>query len=542
MPNKNKQVDYTQYCANNQLCLPMDLFITIPQDDPVLLLNAFVEGLDLTELYRAYSRFGRIEYSPKILLKIMLLGYIKGIYSSRAIHEACYENIKFRYLLEDQEPPSHNTISRFRKNVMSQYGDALLTQMVEGLEGLGLLSLEAVFIDGTKLEANSNKYQFRWRKATERNHQKLQKKMQAELPSLLKSVGIRYSPPKNIASKNLGFILKNLNRLKEEQNVAFVHGSGKRKTPLQKVMETVEQWHMRLQEYELDFATYNGRNSYSKTDPDATFMRMKEDHMLNGQLKPGYNINTAVASGFIIGNYISSDRTDVGTLIPFTKKLLNEYAIENVVADAGYESEENYQYYDLLPETELWVKPTNYEQQKKRKYQKDISRRENMEYDQAQDIYYCAASQPLVPTATKVEKTRNGFTSEKTIYECHNCAGCPLKEQCIRSRSNKPLEERNKRIYCCKSFDQHRTNMKEKIESEQGKLLRVNRSIQVEGVFAVIKQDMRFRRFMLRGMCNVAAEWTLLSIAYNLMKLHHKLQSGRLGSGLIIPSGFPAGL
>ena len=130
-----------------------------------------------------------------------------------------------------------------------------------------------------------------------------------------------------------------------------------------------------------------------------------------------------------------------------------------------------------------------------------------------------------------------------SVYSCKECAGCPMKEKCIKAGgSKKPLEERNKVIYVSKRFAAQREAMEEKINTDQGKLLRVNRSIQAEGVFAMVKEDMNFRRFMLRGSVKVEVEWTLLSLAYNILKLHHKLQNGRLGTGLVIPKGYPVGL
>ena len=119
---------------------------------------------------------------------------------------------------------------------------------------------------------------------------------------------------------------------------------------------------------------------------------------------------------------------------------------------------------------------------------------------------------------------------------------CPLKSKCIRSASKKPLEERRKVLYVSRRFAQQREAMEEKINTERGKLLRVNRSIQAEGVFAMTKEDMDFRRFLLRGTVKVAVEWALLSLACNILKLHYKLQDGRLGTGLVIPEPFPAGL
>ena len=221
---------------------------------------------------------------------------------------------------------------------------------------------------------------------------------------------------------------------------------------------------------------------------------------------------------------------------------LSRYAVRNVVVDSGFESEENYCFFETLPDTRLYVKPSDHEQRKQKKYRTDISRRENMAYDEATDSYTCAARKPLTYDYDKHSKTKTGFETTTSVYSCKDCAGCPLKEKCIRAGSKKPLEERNKVIYVSKRFAAQREAMEERINTAQGKLLRVNRSIQSEGVFAMVKEDMNFRRFLLRGRVKVEVEWTLLSLAYNILKLHHKLQKGRLGTGLVIPKTFPKGL
>ena len=250
----------------------------------------------------------------------------------------------------------------------------------------------------------------------------------------------------------------------------------------------------------------------------------------------------SVMEEFIIGNYISADRNDVHTLIPFME-YLERYKIRNVVVDSGYESEENYCYFETRRRMSLYVKPSNHEQKKKKKYRTDISRRENMTYNVDTDSYTCAAGKQLTFDYDKKSRSQSGYVTTTSVYSCKECAGCPLKEKCIRAGgSKKPLEERNKVVYVSKRFAAQREAMEERINTKQGKLLRVNRSIQAEGVFAMVKEDMNFRRFMLRGSVKVEVEWTILSLAYNLLKLHHKLQNGRLGTGLVIPKGYPAGL
>ena len=254
-------------------------------------------------------------------------------------------------------------------------------------------------------------------------------------------------------------------------------------------------------------------------------------------------MNVATSEEFIIGNYISADRNDVHTMIPFMEYLKQYPQIKRISVDSGYESEENYCYFENLAGVDLYVKPSNHEQLKSRKYRTDISRRENMVYDEVTDTYTCANNQKLTFDYNKKSKSKSGFESETAVYSCKECAGCPLKEKCIRAcGSKKPLKERNKVIYVSRRFAHQREAMEQRINSDEGKLIRVNRSIQAEGVFAMTKEDMGFRRFMLRSSVKVEVEWMLLSLAYNLLKLHHKTQKQRLGTGLVVPAGFPVGL
>lgn len=536
-PNQT-QVDYTANGTEYQVCLPMNLEIKIPADDPVRLLNAVLEEMDYSKLTATYSRLGRIEYSPRLLFKVVLYACTRGIYSSRDIERACHENIKFMWLLEDHNPPDHNTIARFRSEHLPEVVEDLLNQMVGILIANGEISFEdsAVFIDGTKIEANANRYSFVWKKTVTKNQNKLAEKIRAELPAILKQAGIGAAGIYNI--QRLKKLRKQLYGKKEAEGIEFVYGVGHHKPQIQKAIETIDSWLERMKRYNLDIHICGDRNSYCKTDPDATFMHMKEDHMKNGQLKPGYNVNTAIVSEYIIGNYISADRTDTKTLIPFLENLCKKHPIRRVVVDSGYESEENYHYVDGSEQLSLFVKPSNHEQKKTRKYQTDIGRRENMAYDAEKDEYTCANGKQLKSVGVKKRKSDNGYVQEVTVYECSDCKSCPLKEKCIRQKKSDktPLEDRVKRIEVSKYFIAQREAMEQKISTEEGILLRINRSIQAEGVFAMIKEDMNFRRFLTRGKNTVSTEWFLLSMAFNILKLHHKTQTDRLGSHLVVPN------
>jgi hypothetical protein len=201
------------------------------------------------------------------------------------------------------------------------------------------------------------------------------------------------------------------------------------------------------------------------------------------------------------------------------------------VADAGFESEENYTWCEENGQI-AFIKPANHDRAKARKYRSDIGKRENMPYDPESDAYICYAGNKIQAAYEKKAKTKSGYPTVTTVYSCAHCAGCPHKAKCIKGSSKIPLEKRSKNLHVSKTFQRQRAEMEARINSEKGILLRTNRSIQVEGAFGVLKQDMGFRRFLLRGQVKVQTEFLLLAMAFNINKLHNKIRSGRCGAYL----------
>jgi hypothetical protein len=358
----------------------------------------------------------------------------------------------------------------------------------------------------------------------------MQETMKNELPKRAAELGIRFDGRGKIRAKDLKKLRKRLYALKGNQE--FVHGKGKRKPLLQRAIETVEEYLARQKKFDDYNHSFGDRNSFSKTDRDATFMRMKEDHMKNGQLKPAYNAVLAVDAEYIVSALISQERSDVGTFIPMMKTL-QDLGYRKPVADAGFESEENYTWCEENGQL-AFIKPANHDQAKTRKYKSDIGKRENMPYDAENDAYICHAGHRIQAAYEKKSKSKNGYSIVTTVYSCTQCEGCPHKAKCIKGSSPKPLEERSKNLYVSKTFQRQRQEMEARIQSKEGILLRVNRSIQVEGAFGVLKQDMDFRRFLLRGQVKVQIELWLLAVAFNINKLHNKIQAERCGSHLHI--------
>ena len=532
-----KKILHKNYTANQkvyQLKLPFDIDCIIPDNDSVRLLSQFVEEMDLTELYSTYLRVRENQVPPMNMLKIMLYGYMNGIYSSRGIEIACRRDVNFMFLLEGACAPDHSTIARFRSLHFAPCSEKILAQMSDFLYEIGEISGESIFIDGTKIEAYANKYTFVWKKAVTKNLAKLLTKIADLVKECEELYGIKLVYNNKIRMKHVKKLKKKLYELKKIYDIKFVHGCGKRKTTLQKSIEKLEEYLSKFKEYNHKVYTCGERNSYSKTDTDATFMRMKEDAMKNGQLKPAYNLQHGVDAEYITWLTIGPQPTDTTTLIPFLKSMEENLNFKylKIVADAGYESEENYSFIEDNDQISF-IKPANYEVSKTRKYKNDISKIENMNYDAEKDLFICQNGKQLRVESVKLRKSKSGYESEKTIYVCEDCSNCTYKIKCIKGNSSKtPLEQRTKRFETSKKFNRQRKEDLERIITAEGCLLRMNRSIQAEGSFAQIKQDMNFRRFMCRGQKNVLAESILLAMAHNINKLHNKIQSNRTGKHL----------
>jgi len=504
----------------NQVVLPLNLGINIPTDDPVVKLNEICDELNYSELYAQYERSWR-KFDPKMLFKILVYGYMTGNYSCRDIERACKRDICFMWLLNGSAVPDNSTIARFQNERLLPVIEKLFYQVVEKLYEMKEIKFENIFVDGTKIEANANKYTFVWKKVIEKNSVKLREKSKDKIISIKE----KYSIKEDVE------IVECIEKLRQQAalcGIVFVQGKGKHKTQLQRDIEYLEEVLNKQGEY----AKYleligEERNSLSKTDVDATFMHLKEDHMKNGQLKPAYNIQIGVESEYIVGIGSYTDRTDVKTLIPFLTKIYENTGKKpaNVIADAGYESEDNYRYLEEEGQTS-YIKPSDYERSKTIKYKRDIYRMENMAYDQEPDEFTCVNGQKLYYVRSEKPDVNDKYKKDIRHYRTESCVGCPHRDKCYQSKK----EYREVRVSF--KFYEKRKQSLENITTDKGIELRMNRSIQVEGAFGVIKQDMGFRRFLTRGKRKTETQFYLLAIAFNICKLCSRLENDRFNQDL----------
>jgi len=284
----------------------------------------------------------------------------------------------------------------------------------------------------------------------------------------------------------------------------------------QKLNYAKRNWPQNMAKYKEQEKTMGDRNSFSKTDPDATFMRMKDDHMRNGQLKAGYNWQISTSNQYIVNYDIFHNPTDTLTLpdhLNAYKELYNQ-SPNVVVADAGYGSEQNYEYLEK-EEVEAFVKYNYFHKEQKAKGKikpKDVFKPEHLYYDEQSDYFICPMGQKMIKLYETHKKTTSGYQQTYSVYQAQNCQGCPLRGACHKSKH--PRE-----MHINWNLKRYKDKARKKLLSDQGVCHRSQRPVDVEAVFGNIKQNKKFTRFMLRGKDNVLIEAGLIALAHNLAKM-----------------------
>ena len=498
----------------DQLQLPLSFEDIIPQNHLVRVVNSIVDGLDLAPLYDRYKDSGCPAYHPRMMLKVMIYSYSQKTYSSRMIAKALRENINFMWLAAGNQP-DFRTVNRFRL-AMKDIIEDVFYEVVKLLVEKKYIKLQNYFLDGTKIEANANKYTFVWNKSIKNYDQKLDEKIKNHLREIDRIVAEENNiyldgdleekgEDSRITSQQVAAVVESIDRKLQEDP--------KNRMLKKKSREFKKDILPRKQKYEECFATFEGRNSYSKTDHDATFMRMKEDAMLNGQLKPGYNIQIGTENRYIVGYTIHPNPTDTKAMIPHLKHLEEKLGRlpENIVADSGYGSEENYEY---LEEMKLgsYVKYNKFHWEKKKKNRENPYLVENLPYDPETDSFTCRNGKRLIHAGKRKYVTEAGYETHRDYYRCEECLGCPYSGECKKT-------EKPRMIQVSHRLNELKKKANENLCSEQGLKLRSQRVVEVEQTFGRIKGCWSFRRFLLRGKDKVKIEWGLLAIAHNISKM-----------------------
>jgi transposase len=501
---------FKPYNQQQLLAIPPKLEELIPQAHPVRVVNEVINKINIEPLLKAYHIRGSSSYHPQLLLKVLVYGYVTNIYSSRKLAAACQESIYFMWL-SSMSYPDHNTINRFRGVRLKNALRSVFEDVVKLLADEGLLSIDEINTDGTKIEANANKYTFVWKKSIQTNKEKMKKQL-TEIWQYAQQIAADEDkmpePPDftEIDSTKVRETVAQLNeKLAAKENID--------KKIKDKLKYVTKKYPENIAKYEHQEDILKERNSYSKTDPDATFMRMKEDHMKNGQLKPGYNVQISTSNQFIVNYTIHPNPTDTTTFPAHLAQHEASFgkAPKVVTADAGYGSEENY---TLLEEKEAtaFVKYSMFDNEQNENHNNKFPFASGkLFYNQEKDCYICPMGQQMDFIGNYIRKTSTGFEQTIKRYQAKNCWNCPLNGACHKSKDNRIIEINE-------NLKRQKQQAYELLNSEEGIERRKKRCFDVEPVFGNIKQNHGFRRFMLRGKEKVAIEWGLLAIAQNLRK------------------------
>lgn len=496
----------------------------IPKTHHVRLLSGIIDALDITELMSTYKSFGCPAYHPRMLLKVVFYAYMNNIYSCRKIEDALKYHVHYMWLSGSQTP-SFSTINRFRSEHMKDAVNKLFSQVVKLLVDMGQITLEEQYIDGTKIESVANKYTFVWKKTVEKNKAKLEEKIKNILSQIDEGIAQDNTPdadtmPVAIDSKLLAKEIEKLN----EQNRQLPRETKEEKQSAkakEKVAKELKKHQEKLEEYEQHLETLGPRNSYSKTEPDATFMRMKEDAMNNGQTKPGYNIQIATENQYIVNMQMYWNPTDTTTLPDFLihGKELTGVMPKTVTADSGYGSEENYEFM-LQNDIAAYVKYNWFHKEQHRPFRDDPFRQENLYYNKEENYYVCPMGQHMTQVGVKRKVSDNGFASYTHRYRAQRCTGCPLRSLCYKSKAEQRTIEVNHNL------NEHKRKAREMLTSEEGLRHRSKRPIEPEAVFGQIKFDWHYKRFRHKGKDKVYMDFAILAMAHNLRKFMRKAQNG----------------
>lgn len=521
----NNTSSHNGYYTPIQLRLPLDLETIIGFDDPIYTFDEVLRGCNVEKYLKSDIKDsrGRIGFNLVTMLKVVLFGYmINGNISTRKLEKLCVNDIRFRWLLRNENSfPSHMTICNFMNHYLKDNIENIFKEINSYIFTKDNVDLEHIYIDGTKMEANANKYSWVWKNACLTSRIRLYKKINTLLLSINEDLlcfeYYRYSLRDEYSIEYLELIISDYEKRFKVDKSTFVSGKGHKKSLIQRYYDLLISHLKKLKEYAYKIETCGEkRNSFSKTDPDATFMRIKTDYMGNDQLLPAYNLQFGICDEYIAVADVNQYACDMDCFIPLMLKYYNSYKTfpKYPVADAGYGSLNNY-IFCKEHNMGLYMKFGSYAKETSdMKFHNDPFRSVNFKKDCDGNII-CPNNKKFIFLKTSpVKGNRYGRMEEK--YICEDCTNCPFRNKCTKSSKNRIINVN-------KELTEYHKEVIENLESIHGALLRMNRSIQSEGTFGIIKEDRNYKRIVRKGLKAVTLEIFMVSIGYNLMKFHNKL-------------------
>jgi transposase len=501
---------FKKYEQHQAMLLPPSVEELIPAGHLVRTVNRTIDALNIDALLETYTGGGASAFHPLMMLKVLVYAYVSKTYSSRRIAKALREDINYMWLSGMQQV-DFRTINLFRAGRLKDTIDAVFGSLVLFLDAHQYINLRDYFVDGTKQEANANRHSHVWRKNTARYKERLQERIRElltqideanrqedaqygdqDLPELGEHVSITSEELKEQTEK-LNAILDKLKPPKE----------------VTKALSELQEKHLpKLEAYERQERLLDGRNSYAKTDPDATFFRLK-----SGELRPSYNVIIGTQKQFLLNYTIHRKASETDRFIEHLEKFhaMTGRWPQSVIGDPAYGSEENYaflQHHGIAP----YLRYNTYAQDIKGQGSWALYDRRNFAYHPATDTYRCPEGRTLAFKTVVERTTANGFVSSARLYESLDCRGCPVARACKKGRGPRTLQRNDQ-------LERFKAVARMHLASKKGRMLYRNRGTEVESVHGDLKHNQQFRRFHLRGLLKVNVEMALLAIGHNIKKM-----------------------
>lgn len=507
---KTKQV-FKQYSPSQNFLLPPNLEELIPSDHLVRIISATVDKMDISAILDSYEGGGTSAYHPRMMVKVLLYGYATKIYTGRRIARALRQDITFMWLAAFNRP-DFRTINNFRSGVLKATIEDLFKSMLVFLLEQEYIRFENYFCDGSTFGANANRHKMVWKKNAGRYLAVTEQKC-VELFKEIESLNI--SEDNRYGNKDLEELGSTKQTVSTEQiseqadklsDIADRSAARRIKRKALSLKRKLEEHRSKIDTYKQQQQLSGSRSGYSKTDIDATAMKMKNDEIL-----PAYNVLIGTEKQFITGYSVHQKTNDGACFKEHLEQL--EYTPENIIADSIFGTQENYQ---LLDDKEIssYMKFPLYHKEQTTRYRNNLFNKDNFSYDTATDTYVCPNNKTLRFRYVKTDRNKNGYISFSRLYECESCAGCPLAADCKKSNDN------NRIIMINQMLDAYKEQARQNLKSEKGDLLKRQRGQEVESCFGDIKMNQYFRRFNLRGKSKVKAEFGLVAIAHNMRKIY----------------------
>lgn len=518
-----KNQNTIEYSITEQGMFPALFLENLDVLDPVFVIDDLFLKEDMTKyLKKSEYKCGRKRYNSIDLLKTVLFGFMdEGYITLRGLEENCKVNIRYMHLMHYQTP-SYKTFGNFINEILTESAEEIFNTVFQYITEKEKIDLNHVYIDGTKIEANAGKYTWVWKKSAEKSRYKLYAKITALIEQINESLacyGLKMDTRTEYAPEYLELLIKKYSDIFGIDESSFVYGKGHRKSPQQRQYEKLKEYYCKLLEYIEKINTCAGRCGYSKTDKDATFMRLKRDHMRNDQLLPAYNIQMGICDEYIAVIDVNQYCSDMDCFVPLLERFSQTYGFypQYPVADAGYGSFNNYLYCEEKGMKKYMKFPMYEKETKDEKYRSNPYRGVNFKIENGKLI--CPNGKQMLFSHLQAVKN-NRYGRQEEVYECEDCSNCPHAEKCKKGDGNRTTTLNRELTAIHKEVLAN-------LESTHGALLRMNRSIQSEGTFGVIKQDRNYRRIARKGKKAVTVEILLISTGFNLYKYHNKLKKSQ---------------